>query len=94
MRSAREERVRRAERNRHREYNAQSVCSVKAYALATETHSPVRVANEATICIIRAKKLLSVQKDKDAADAMVSLNLRGSDKQKHTRVIQRTLWPL
>ena len=25
---------------------------------------------------------------------MVSLNLRGSEKQKHTRVIQKTLWPL
>ena len=59
-----------------------------------EDFYPDRIANEATICIIRAKKLLSVQKDKDAADAMVSLNLRGSDKQKHTRVIQKTLWPL
>ena len=59
-----------------------------------EDFYPDRVANEATICIIRAKKLLTVQKDKDAADAMVSLNLTGSDKQKHTRVVQKTLWPL
>ena len=46
------------------------------------------------MCVIRAKKLLRVDKNKDAADAMVSLNLRGSEKQKHTRVIQKTLWPL
>ena len=31
-----------------------------------------------------------MQKDKDAADAMVSLlNLTGNDKQKHTRVFKR-----
>ena len=57
-----------------------------------EDFYPDRVANEATICVIRAKKLLSVQKDKQAADAMVSLSLRG--KEKHTRVVQKTLWPL
>ena len=45
-----------------------------------EDFYPDRIANEATVCVIRAKKLLSVQKDKDAADAMVSLSLRGSDK--------------
>lgn len=52
-----------------------------------EDFFPERIPNEATVCVIRAKRLLACKED-ESRNPMVTLKLKGTDASKHTRVLQ------